>query len=254
MLTPFDNTKNERPELREYHSFKRIIDEGHADHLDMWGVFGPRWKDKVKYPAVDVWKTIEKNPNHDVYLFNHARVVNALTYNVWEHGEYYHKGIKQVTAYALEQVIGRSDVLDVLMTDRVTCYCSYFVATKEFWLDYIRFLDAIKNVLDNLPPEIDAIYKSSANYGRDMTLNLFPFIVERLFSTYLTLTPRWKVYNKPYDYSVYKDQVGDFYKVLDSLNMYKSLSPKFDSPELLTAWNNLRLFFVKTQPQMFNLD
>jgi hypothetical protein len=28
LLTPFDNTKNERPELREFHSFNRIIEEG----------------------------------------------------------------------------------------------------------------------------------------------------------------------------------------------------------------------------------
>jgi hypothetical protein len=254
LITPFDNTSNTRPELREYHLFKRAIDEGHVNGLDMWGMLGPRWQDKVKYPAIEMWKTLENAPKSDVYIFNHARVVNALTMNVWEHGEYFHPGIKTVARYAIEKVIGKGDVVDVIMTDSVTCYCSYFVATNEFWSDYIRFLDQIKNVLDNLPPELNQIYRSSAGYGRDLTLNLFPFIIERMFSTYLSLTPRWKVYHKPYDYSVYAPQTGDFYKVLDSLNLYKSLGPKLNSPELFTAWNNTRLYFAKTMPQLFNLD
>jgi hypothetical protein len=254
LITPFDNTTNTRPELREYHLFKRAIDEGHTNDLDMWGMLGPRWQEKVKYPAIEMWKSIENAPAHDVYIFNHARVVNALTTNVWEQGEYFHKGIKQVARYALEKVIGSGDVVDVLMTDSVTCYCSYFVATKEFWQDYIRFLDQIKAVLDNLPPELNRIYQSSAGYGRDLTLNLFPFIIERMFSTYLSLTPKWKVYRRPYDYSVYANQTGEFYKVLDALNLYKSLGPKLNSPELFTAWNTMRLHFVRQHPTLFNLD
>ncbi len=51
LLTPFDNTSNEKPELREFHSFNRIIDEGFADDLDAWGVFGPRWQSKMRYEA-----------------------------------------------------------------------------------------------------------------------------------------------------------------------------------------------------------
>jgi len=62
LLTPFDNTSNERPELREFHSFNRIIDEGHVDDLDAWGVFGPRWQSKMRYGASEIKKSIDENP------------------------------------------------------------------------------------------------------------------------------------------------------------------------------------------------
>ena len=96
LLTPFDNTSNERPELREFHSFNRIIDEGHVDDLDAWGVFGPRWQSKMRYGASEIKKSIDENPNFDVYIFNHARVQNALTVSVWEQGDYFHPGIKKI--------------------------------------------------------------------------------------------------------------------------------------------------------------
>jgi len=254
LFTPFDNTSNERPELREYHSFKRILNEGHTDDVDMWGVFGPRWNEKLKYSSKDIFEFIDNNPGHDVYIFNHARIVNAFTYNVWEQGEHWHPGIKEVSKYVLEKTFQRGDAIDVLMTDQTTCYCSYFVATKKFWINYINFLDTIKQELDNLPSELDKLYRGSANYGRDLTLNLFPFIIERMFSTYLIVSTKWKTCRKPYDYSVYESQVGDFYKVFDSVNFYKSIGPKFDSPELLQAWNNLRLHLVRNSPGLLSLD
>jgi hypothetical protein len=101
LLTPFDNTSNEKPELREFHSFNRIIDEGFADGLDAWGVFGPRWQSKMRYEANVIKDAIDENVGFDVYVFNHARVQNALTANVWEQGEYFHPGIKQVVRSAL---------------------------------------------------------------------------------------------------------------------------------------------------------
>ncbi len=95
LLTPFDNTSNEKPELREFHSFNRIIDEGFADDLDAWGVFGPRWQSKMRYEANVIKNAIDESEGFDVYIFNHARVQNALTANVWEQGDFTHKlGIK----------------------------------------------------------------------------------------------------------------------------------------------------------------
>ena len=99
ILTPFDNTSNEKPELREFHSFNRIIDEGFADDLDAWGVFGPRWQSKMRYGAEEIKTAIDDNPNFDVYIINHARIQNALTMYVWDQGDYFHPGIKQVVRW-----------------------------------------------------------------------------------------------------------------------------------------------------------
>ncbi len=254
-LTPFDNTANEKPELREYHSFVKAIENGSTDGLDAWGFLGPRWEAKLKYSADEIKYTIDQNPNNDVWIFNHARAINALTYNVWEQGEYHHKGLREVAGEILNTAGFDSSPLNAFMTERNTCYCSYFVARKEFWKDYINFLSRIIDAIDNLPEDVKKLYNSSANYARDNTLNMFPFLIERLFSTFLVLKhDKYKVHAKPYDYSVYNNQVGDFTSTLYSLNVLKNQVIEQESEILFNAWNAIRMHFVKTQPQLFNLD
>jgi hypothetical protein len=176
----------------------------------------------------------------------------VLTKNVWEQGDYFHPGIKQVVRSAFIASGYDTNVLDAVMTDS-TCYCSYFVATKAFWLEYIEFVKDIKEKLEALTGQDAEIYHGSANYGRDPNLNMFPFIVERLFSTFLQLK-EYKVYSQPYDYGVYKNQINDFSKVLESLYAIKRMVVEQQSPELFEHWNLLRLYFAKTHPDLFNLD
>lgn len=255
LLTPFDNTANERPELREYHNFVKAIDKNIVEDLNAWGFFGPRWKEKLRYGSPDIAYEIENNPGYDVYTFNHARIVDALFFNVWEQGEKWHPGIRQVVKKVLELMGHDSGILDDLMFDQTTCYCSYFVATKEFWKDYLEFLAKVKDCLENLSEEEKKIYESSANYARDKNLNLFPFIIERMFSTYLILNrDKIKVHAKPYDYNVYSGQLGEFVQVISALNNLKKLTLKHDSEEIFYQWNAIRMFLLKTQSNLINLD
>lgn len=254
LLTPFDNTKNEQPELREYHNFHRLFDEGHTKDLDLWGAFGPRWNRKLRYSAQEIFNAIENNPGNDVYIFNHARIVNALTYNVWDQGEIFHPGITKVAKYALNAAGYNHQKVSVLMTDHDTCYCSYFIATNEFWKEYLDFLDMIKKRLDNLPDDLNKIYKGSANYSRDRKLNLFPFIVERLFSTFLHIKNDLKIHSKEYDYNLYAELNDDGKETLRNLNSLKSIAQQKKSEDLFNLWNSSRHDLLKKYPQLLHLD
>jgi hypothetical protein len=254
-LTAFDNTANEKPELREYHSFVKATENGSTDGLDAWGFLGPRWEAKLKYSADEIKRAIDENLENDVWIFNHARAVNSLTYNVWEQGEFFHKGLRKVAEEVLTVAGFDNSVINAFMTEHNTCYCSYFVARKEFWKDYIDFLSRIIVATDALPEDVKEIYNNSANYARDNTLNMFPFLVERLFSTFLVLRhSKYKVYAKPYDYSVYESQVGEFTRVLHSLNVLKNHVVEQDSEITFNAWNAIRMHFVKNNSELFNLD
>lgn len=251
LFKPFDNTSNEKPELRELHSFDRIEKEDIAKGLDAWGVFGPRWQEKLRYPSIEIIQSIDTNPDYDVYVFNHARVVSALTQNVWEHGEIFHQGIKRVTAAAFKEAGYNEKVLDIIMTKNV-CYSSYFVASKVFWKDYLNFVRTIIDKLESLTGEDEKIYRGSANYSRDKNLTMLPFIVERLFSTFLHLNPKYKVYSKPVDFSVYR--TDGYEKILTLLNQTKELSVQSDSPEVYHHWVLLRNRILTHHPELFHLD
>jgi hypothetical protein len=255
LLTPFDNTKNEYPELREYHNFRRLYNEGHTKDLDLWGAFGPRWQSKLRYSSREIFDAIEQNPGHDVYIFNHGRVINALTYNVWDQGEIHHKGITRVAHHALLSAGYNPNATTVMMTNLDTCYCSYFVATNAFWKDYLEFLATIKEKLDNeLPEDIAKIYHSSANYSRDKSLNMFAFIVERMFSTYLQYRQDLKVFSKPYNYSDYKELQPSMVNILSSMNTIKTLAHIHRSKELMQCWRTIAKTYVQDIPQLLHVD
>jgi hypothetical protein len=254
LLTPFDNIKNEQPELREYHNFRRLFDEGHTKDLDLWGAFGPRWGGKLRYSAQEIFDTIEQNPGHDVYIFNHARIVNALTYNVWDQGELFHKGITKVARHALDAAGYNENTTNQMMTNLDTCYCSYFIATNEFWKGYLDFLSLIKTRLEHLPDDLAEIYHGSANYSRDASLNMFPFIVERMFSTYLQYHKDLKIFAKPYDYKVYTELQDNMVNILSSLNTMKTLVHLHGSKELFNCWHSMRIAYLKDMPQLLHLD
>lgn len=247
LLTPFDNIKNEQPQLREYHSFDRIITEGHTDGLDAWGVFGPRWNEKLKYSSKEIFDSINDNPNHDVYIFNFARIICAYHYNVWEQGEPHHRGIVPVSRHVLKNIVGTDSAIDELMTDKTMCYSSYFVGTKKFWNEYMTFLRQVKNELDNLPEDLNKVFNSSANYGRDMSLNLFPFIIERMFSTYLHIRNDLRIYSKPYNYSLYNRLPIGYDKLIKSLNDIKK-------PQTLEQWATFRSYFFSKYAQFLDLE
>ena len=204
-MVPFDNISNERPELREYHSFKKIIDNQHATEL--YGVFGPRFEEKLRYSGKEIYDEIVSNSGKEFYLFNHARIQSVVFLNVWEQGEYFHPGIKKIMRYVLDKNGYDYTVIDSIMTEKQMCFCSYFVATKKSWIEYMRFVDDIKHTLNALPDELATIYHGSANYARDSSLGMFPFIVERLLSTYLKLNS-YNVHVKPYSYSLYTEDSG----------------------------------------------
>lgn len=252
----FDNVSNKNPELREYHIFKRLLDEGHVDDLDMWGVFSQRSDSKLRYSSDVISTDVESNPGYDVYLFNHARVVDSITRNVWEQGEIHHKGITEVTKYALNKAGYDSAAVDMIMDERVCCYCSYFVATKDFWIKYVEFLDNVKYHLDNsLPTELNDIYRSKTRYSRDNTLTLFPFIIERLLPTYLLMNySSLKVYHKPYDYSVYKKSCGEAYKLFESMNNIKNIAIRLRHTELFDEWNKMRIVLIQSSIDPLSLD
>ena len=253
LLTPFDNTENKYPELREYHNFNRIIDEGFTDNLDAWGIFGPRWQEKLRYSAANIKDAVDHNPGYDIYLFNYGRALAALTQNVWEQSDFFHKGIKRVTIAAFRAGGYDTSVFDKVMTD-YTCYCSYFIATKAFWKDYILFVRDIKKKLDELTGEDGEIYNSVSNYHRDQKLGLFPFIVERLLPTFLYLK-NYKVYNKPYDCTVYKGQISNTHiGALESLYKLKAFSQKNSAPDILKCWQILRVFAISERPGILNTD
>jgi len=251
MFHAFDNTENKHPELREYHVFRRAINHQCTEDLDAWGVWSWRWAAKSRYPAETVLEFIDNNPDADVYVFNHARVHEALTVNVWEQGEFFHSGISTLAKCVLNKLGYDDSPFNSIMSTDIYCFSSYFVAKRRFWDEYMGFLDSFVGELNDLDEEMAAIYRSSAKYPRDKSLNMFVFLIERLFSTYLLYnSSHYEIRSLPPDYTVYKHEFIE--KVISALSYVKSKA-RGDS-RMFTAWDNLRKLVISQNKSIFNLD
>lgn len=215
---------------------------------------------KLRYPLTHIAHTVQSHPSYDVYLFNHARVQSVVFWNVWTQGEHFHPGISDVARALLETSGYDPEVVDAPMSPSLMCFCSYFVGTRAFWERYLQFVDTILAATVTLPPELNAIYEGSAHYTRDMSLGMFPFLVERLFSTYLLLhkdTIHW--YSEPYDYSLYTSDVTaasseQFRATMQSLHDAKVAVAEAYHPEALRAWATQVAQFFRERPHQLFLD
>lgn len=187
---PFNNCANPAPELREYYINLSIRDLAVKEQLDLWGSFSQRWKEKL--PGCDsdfVINRINSNPGYDVYFFNGFIDQVTAFYNVWDQGDWYHKNIVEIMEAALPLMKIDPDILYQPMGRKISFYACYCVANKEFWNGYLGLVGKFIEIIDQLPVHVQDLLCGPSNYSREPTLWNFPFIQERLFSTFLALNP-----------------------------------------------------------------
>ena len=182
-----DNTKNLKPELREYYLNKICYEKSIVEGLDFWGSFSINYKSKMNIHGIEIINKIKKNEGYDIYFFNPFYNASACWYNIWEN--FY--SINQKTINVIEKIfpllkIDLKYLYEPMNTDDMF-YCCYFVANKKFWDGYNDFFLKYFDSLDKLDEEIKEIHNSSMRYYKDNSLNFFPFIHERLLSTYVKI-------------------------------------------------------------------
>lgn len=254
LFTMYDNLKNEQPQLREYPIFLEAFDSEKTKDLDAWGFVGPSWRKKLRFDAKELIDNIEKDLDFDVYIFNHSRVNDAMWYNVWEQGEACHPGISKIAKSLLKISGYNSDIVDTMMYEGITGYCSYFVATKDFWKEYLNFLKEIYDSVEKLSDEEKEIFYMSANYSKDKSLNMFPFIVERMFTTFLLLKNKFAIRSKEYDFDVYSKDANEWVPAFIGLNNLKKIVVRDQSKEIFRQWQLIRSTLFQLNPNITNLD
>lgn len=220
-FTPFDNTKNKRPDLLEYYIFKLKYKQVMQEKLTHWGIFSWRWKEKCKIEPSQFINFVNQNPNNDVYVMNWAPYLEAVSMNVWSQGNCTHSSISNIASAILKEMNCQIDLENTIMTRKIYCFSSYFLASQTFWTDYLNFLDSFKKTIDS-SIKLKIMVNQSAGYYKNKNLNYFPFLVERLFSFFLLLNEsKYSIINYPYDFKIYEEQIGSHYKIIENLSNIK---------------------------------
>lgn len=191
-----------KPEFlkREIAHLIRFYDEivKHADDDCYFALFSPRFNEKTGLTIKQVKDFVSNNPNQDVYLFNPFPMHVYLDMNVWENGEYRHKGLKKLTQQLFDTAGVNFDIYAMHRNNiSTTIYCNYWVASKPFLDNFIKFVKHLDSSVEKMPDLKKAQYFSKTQYNTEASF--YPFIFERLICTFLLMNSKYS--SKPYIYT-----------------------------------------------------
>lgn len=183
---PYDVSANTANDQREYGLFKAIHAKREAGS-GPWGLVSWKFEHKSLVP-LDRFHAFasERLAAGDDCVFLNPMIGNAAMHtNVWEQWAVANKAIPHLCDF-----MGSFGDVDYLrpMGEDSFAFCNYFVATDRFWTAYFAFVDTF---IDRLEQEKEArtpigiFYGGSGNYTRNTDITTKPFIIERLFASFL---------------------------------------------------------------------
>jgi hypothetical protein len=254
-FVPYNNSKNPQPELNEWAVWNDFYDTADYKELNIWGMLSWKFKQKTNLTGQQFIDFINANPGYDVYFVNPAIINEAVFLNGWEQGDFYHPGLSEIADNFLTK-IGYTDILvkELVLDRSTTMFASYFVATKDFWNQYMQFTRKIFSEADKDIEFNNQVFGAGlSNYNLNKNLPQFPFLNERLISTFIDL----KGFNSlAYQYTA--DTIADKYQPyfgdISALSDLKVLINQYESDELYTIWNHYRHKFLAENPGILNLE
>jgi len=187
---PLVRADNSRPQWRE---FKILIDMyRNGDYLrhDYTGLFSPKFTLKSKISGTTFLEFVQRHSDSDICFINPFPQLAYWSYNVWMQGEQAHPGLMQAAQALLDASGVKMKLRDTPRHGPESlAYCNFWVGSQRFWEEYVgRALLPIADFLEANPSHGAALVVMTDTMHTDPAPYL-PFIVERLFSSYISLYP-----------------------------------------------------------------
>jgi hypothetical protein len=188
----------------EYELFKYIKNNQGNESDSPWGLVSWKFTAKCQLKIGEFVSFSEKylRNGYDCVFINPMIGNEAIYLNVWEQGkDCGHHGIDKVETFLTTHF---DTNITAIMSNETFAFCNYFIATNKFWDQYFRYIEKALSLLQQesqLKSDIGLAYSSSANYQRNTSLSLRPFVIERLFSSFLhTTNLKYANYNHKIDH------------------------------------------------------
>jgi hypothetical protein len=185
---PYDNRANPNPEWREYHVFRSAWLAGQCRDGDVTGFLSWKFSEKTGLRGKRFIRFIRWNPGYDVYFAHPFRVDPQPCTNIWQQAERHHPGILALTQRIVDAIGLNVDLASFQQPREQVLFCNYWAGTRPFWDAYMGFCEPVyRHIREGLDDADRRLIWSRAD--REIDAPYVPFIMERLFSTFLGLTP-----------------------------------------------------------------
>jgi hypothetical protein len=176
--------------LREHTINLKCQELAKAEGLDVWGMFSWKWKDKLPgLTGEAVNRMVADHPYQDVYYFDPwpQIIYGDGAYNVWEQGAWNHPHMIEICEELFPAIGIDKRYLYYPSGPEISCYANYYLGNAKFWDGWLDLIERYRAVIPMLSPRVRDLHNGPANYGPFPDLWHFPFIHERLFTTYLAI-------------------------------------------------------------------
>jgi hypothetical protein len=185
---PYDNRANPNPAWREYHVFRSAWLTGMCREGDVTGFLSWKFAAKTGLRGDAFLQFIRRNPGYDVYFAHPCRVEPQPFTTIWQQAEIHHPGILGLTQRIFDAVGVNINLATLDQPREQVLFCNYWAGTRRFWDAYMAFCEPVyRHILEGLDEPDRTLAWSRAD--REIDAPYVPFIMERLFSTFLAVRP-----------------------------------------------------------------
>jgi hypothetical protein len=190
VLTPLNWQQNPMPDWREFALYVHLYRNKKYTSSRMTGILSPKFQLKTGVTPDSFIEFVRTHLFADVILINPFPQIPSFSYNVWMQGEVAHPGITKIAEDLLAAAGLKWRLSDVpRQSTEIVCYSNFWLGTPSFWQRYVGgvLLQIAKYLENNINSTVSkAVLLPTRHTGPAPYL---PFIIERLFSTFLTMQP-----------------------------------------------------------------
>ena len=259
-FTPWDNTSNPEPILREFPVFLQVYEklQNNVDAPRYWGVLSPKFEEKSGISGTEFYDWIKNNPtNADVYFINPKTIAESLYPNVVYHGERWHTNLASLMQRYINLFHPNVDLSSLYMDTNSFAMCNYFVGNSIFWKEYLNFVNTFLHHVSQNELDRKMMFSVSANYNLDHSVPYYSFVVERLFSVFLRLHPAIRAKSFSYTREQLNKKLQLPEPIIDelmALTAIKNAAISGKNPDLLPHWAWLRNRMTQQNPYILSLE
>lgn len=171
---------------REIFHMHKFYNEGRHLDSELSGLVSPKFSAKTKIAGKRFIEFIQGNPGYDVYFINPFPHLAYLSFNVWEQGEFWHRDLCRLANALFKAAEFDLDVTRLSRNKAETLlYSNYWVGNHAFWDRFMTVVGRLMDAVDTLPETDRAQFFSLAAHSTAATY--YPFVFERIFSTFLLM-------------------------------------------------------------------
>src|SRR3984957_19005179 len=183
-----DNSANERPDWFEYWPIRKFLLNEALDENAFYGFLSPKFTLKTSLSSAAVREFIAAaDSTAEVVLLSPSIHNSAYYWNVFEHGDAEHPGLKSVAARLLERLDLPGD-LDALVSDsRNTVHSNYFIAKPRFWRAWLAINEKLFAIAETPGDPLGEALRAPTSYRGGSNGQMKIFVMERIATWLLTV-------------------------------------------------------------------